>query len=283
MKSQSAVFGAIALALLFGVGVRIGGGSAIAQPPAPEPKTEGKAPTVALFIPAYFYPAGRGAEAWTKLGEAAKRVPIIAIANVDSGPGAPDSPTDPLYVKTIKAASAANVTVIAYISTRYGKQPIAEIKRDIDRWVRDHPSIRGFFLDELPSDAAKVDWYREIADYGRSKLANARIIGNPGTTCDEAYLARNAVDSVCLYENLRGFERWTAPSWASRHPARRFAVLPHSIPDADGMTRAVRRAVEQRAGLIYVTDDRMPNPWDRLPSYWDALVRETARINASAR
>jgi len=39
-------------------------------------------------------------------------------------------------------------------------------------------------------------------------------------------------------------------------------------------------AVQRNAGGIYITDDVLPNPWDRLPNYWTSLVQAVAMINA---
>jgi hypothetical protein len=39
-------------------------------------------------------------------------------------------------------------------------------------------------------------------------------------------------------------------------------------------------AVQRNAGGIYVTDDVLPNPWNRLPTYWSALVDAVAATNA---
>src|SRR3954463_12909877 len=35
----------------------------------------------------------------------------------------------------------------------------------------------------------------------------------------------------------------------------------------------VRKAAELGVGNVYVTDDKMPNPWDRLPKYWEKEVQ----------
>jgi hypothetical protein len=39
-------------------------------------------------------------------------------------------------------------------------------------------------------------------------------------------------------------------------------------------------AVRRNAGGVYVTNDVLPNPWDRLPSYWTSLGNAVATINA---
>jgi len=38
-------------------------------------------------------------------------------------------------------------------------------------------------------------------------------------------------------------------------------------------------AVQRNIGLVYVTDDVMPNPWDKLPTYWQEKVKYIKSIN----
>jgi len=44
-------------------------------------------PKVQLLVPAYFYPAGPGLQAWQHLMEAASKIKIVAKVNPSSGPG----------------------------------------------------------------------------------------------------------------------------------------------------------------------------------------------------
>src|ERR1041384_3178596 len=64
-----------------------------------------------ILVPAYFYPAGNNY--WSSLAQAAKKVPIIAILNPNSGPGAG---IDSNYVVAAKKLRDKGGRVIGYVS-----------------------------------------------------------------------------------------------------------------------------------------------------------------------
>jgi hypothetical protein len=47
------------------------------------------------------------------------------------------------------------------------------------------------------------------------------------------------------------------------------------------MREVVARARSRGAGWVYVTDDRLANPWDETPGYWDALIDAVEAANLS--
>ncbi len=71
-------------------------------------------------------------------------------------------------------------------------RPAAQVKGDIDAWVRFYPRIAGFFLDQQPREAGHAAYFVEIGAHARSKLRDAigdhrsgRPLrrGLPGPTC----------------------------------------------------------------------------------------------------
>lgn len=233
-------------------------------------------PRLRLLVPAYFHPSGARLKLWDRLIEAAGRAPIVIIANPASGPG---READPSHRDVIRKATERGATVIGYVSTRYARRPEAEVRGDIERWVRFYPEVCGIFLDEQASDAGHVAYYARLREAVRETINKARVVTNPGTTCDEDYIGRPATDVACIFESHRGFDRFRPPDWAGRYPPGRFAILPYAIDGADAMRAAIDRAVRDRIGLVYVTDDSGRNPWDRLPSYWEEEVEAVARVN----
>jgi hypothetical protein len=147
------------------------------------PRAAAPAP-LKLLVPAYFYPAGAGVTAWNKLDAAAAQIPIVAIANPDSGPGVQ---ADANYTATLNKAQQAGVTLIGYVSTSYGNRSLEAVKADIEVWAVRYPQISGFFLDEQASSAAKVDHYGQIYDYIKSQHPSFAAFSNPGTVCDPGY------------------------------------------------------------------------------------------------
>lgn len=230
-----------------------------------------------LLVPAYFYPEGKGLDEWKRLARAAKDVPIVAIANPASGPGAR---LDPSYTAVIKLAKDAGVTVIGYVSTRYGKRPEAEVRADLDRWLQFYPTIDGFFFDEQASGKDGVPYYEAIAKYVQSKRIDtgALVVTNPGTGTAPEYLTPwKGIHVSCLYEDHGGLDRYQRLGWTASLPAAQVAGLIYGESSLAKMRENVRLAASKGVGFLYVTDDGGNNPWDRLPTYWELEVAELRR------
>ena len=229
---------------------------------------------VKLLVPAYFYPADAGLKHWDALLKSSADVPIIVIVNPASGPG---SKVDANYANVMKRMKNTKAIPIGYVSTKYGKRPLADVKADVNTWLRLYPGIQGIFFDEQASDAAKVDYYAKLYEYACKTKGLGLVVTNPGTTCDEKYLKHPAADTACVFENGKGFDKFRLPDWAADYAPNRFAVLSHDVGSAEQMRKQIKAAVEKKVGRVYVTNGSGANPWDGLPKYWDdevALVRE---------
>src|SRR5262249_5896785 len=154
----------------------------------------------------------------------------------------------------------------------YGKRPLADIKADVDRWLRLYPQVQGIFVDEQASAAGQVDYYAALYAYIRQDRRLRLVVSNPGTICAEGYLAQPAADVVCLFEAERGFEGPQPPAWAANYKPGRFADLAYKVGTADLMRKYVAEAVAKGIGQVYVTDGAGGNPWDHLPAWWEAEV-----------
>jgi hypothetical protein len=235
-----------------------------------------KAAKIRLLVPAYFYPSGKGLQEWETLFKATGRVSIVAVVNPASGPG---KKPDPNYLAIIRRARKAGLTLVGYVSTRYAKRPVAEVKADIDAWVKFYPAVQGIHIDEQASAADKVDYYADLYRYIRKKLSRAVVVSNPGTSCAPEYLRRPAADVFCLFERDKDFADFQPPEWAARYPARRFAALAYDVATAETMRKYLRLAARRKVGHVFITDARGANPYDRLPSYWEAEVADVQRVN----
>jgi hypothetical protein len=230
---------------------------------------------VRVLVPAYFDPTGNGLKDWERLLNAAPSITVSAIANPNDGPGAA---SDQDYRNMIRRAKEVGIEITGYVSTNYGKRPKAEVKKDIDRWVDYYPEIDGIFFDEQSSGEGQVILYRELFDHARSNIKNAVVIGNPGVVPSELYSSQAGADIECIFESDKGFDDFSPPPWVANYPPERFCALLLHVSGVDRMKKSVRKAVEQGMGNVYVTDDKMPNPWDRLPSYWTEEVEVLKKL-----
>jgi hypothetical protein len=228
-----------------------------------------------LLVPVYIYPVGEGRKEWQRLIDAASKVEIVAIANPSSGPG-DESNLD--YAAIFTEASSRGITLVGYVSTDYGKRPKAEIKKDVDSWVRFYPQIRGFFFDQQPREGRSAPVYAELRDYVKQKLHDPLVISNPGVPCDAAYLALSVANVTCVFVNFQGFNQFELPATLKGYDPPHFAALPYNISGVESMQTAVKDAIIKRIGYLYVTDAKPPNQWDKLPVYWEAEVDAVSRV-----
>jgi hypothetical protein len=228
-----------------------------------------------ILVPAYFYPSGPGLKAWQRMMEAAVRVKLVAIANPASGPG---DQRNQDYFRVIKEASSKGVTVIGYVSTRYGNRPNDEIQGDMDKWVEFYPQIKGFFLDQQSSSLRDVLLYTRLRDHARKVAPNALIVNNPGTLCDDGYLSERVSDVTCIFTGFEGFNRFTPPGTFKRYSPSRFAAFAYQVRSSQEMRQVFSEAIVKRIGYLYVSDSlKGDNPWAQLPTYWDDEVEAVSQ------
>lgn len=223
-----------------------------------------------LLVPAYFYPAGAADKLWGELAAAGKAgVPVTVIVNPGSGPG---KQLDPNYARVIALVQKAGVKTVGYVSTRYGKRDAKEVEADVKTWLKLYPSIEGFFLDEQSSKQEDVAKYQALCAFIRQELPKARIVSNPGTVCDAGYFAKGGPDVICVFENAGSLAKYAPPAKFQPAPGTT-AGLVHTTPKGVNLADEVGLARKHGFGMVFVTDDRMPNPWDTLPTYWPDLLK----------
>ena len=100
-----------------------------------------------------------------------------------------------------------------------------------------------------------------------------KVVLNCGTKTYEG-LAK-ICDWLCVVEtDALNYGLLARPAWEANYGNLWHMV--HTCAVAD-MPRIVALAKQRKAGLITVTSDVMPNPYDTLPAYLDALVTELAK------
>lgn len=131
-------------------------------------------PGKSLLVPYYEHPSVRPAE-WQALIAAAPRLHSVVL-NPASGPG--ERP-DPAFAAVAERLRAADVRVLGYTDTDYGRRPCAAVVRDLSRH-RSWYGTDGAFLDQVASGIAEFAYYRRLATAARG-LGCGTLALNHGT------------------------------------------------------------------------------------------------------
>jgi len=234
--------------------------------PLPTALAASASPT-GIMIPLYTYPGRTWASVISVKG-ANPSVPILAIINPGSGPGAG---MDPNYVAGILGLQAAGVTVVGYVPTGYAATPISTVKSMVDQYKGWYP-ITGIFFDEMSNVAGKERYYSTLSAYARS-LGFDFTVGNPGSDTAPGYIG--TVDTIVIYENQGLPSTSGLGGWHSGYAKGNFAVIAYGVQSVD---QSYASMVSPHVGYIYVTNAGLPNPYDSLPPYLAAVASALAAL-----
>lgn len=210
-----------------------------------------------LGVPAYGYP---GTGVW----ESFALLPRGSLIIMDPADG-PGRAADPRYAAVAAEAMRQGLHVLGYVTADYGRRSGSELEEEVARY-RQWYAPDGIFLDQCP---ASVSAHAEIVrgfDYVR-RLAMSLVInpGQPEVDPEDAAVADHVINFEGPYSVYR---RTYFPDWVRDFPPEKFWHLIYDVVDADAMRAVSDAAARAHAGIVYITDATMPNPWDRVPSYW---------------
>jgi hypothetical protein len=234
------------------------------------------------LVPAYFYPAGHRLADWARLADAARSIPLDVILNPASGPG---KERDLNYVAVVTKLRRSGARILAYVDSGYGRRPLEAVEKDL-RTYREFYEVDGFFIDQMANTPQPVDYYRAIRQLIRAIDPRLAVVGNPGTpyTLPE-YL--DAADRLVTFEGsertFSAYDPHAVSPWIADTPAGRFAAIIYGVPTASAGRDALARALQTGSGSIYITDQKLPNPYLGLPPYWAELVAAIRAMNGSPR
>jgi Spherulation-specific family 4 len=232
---------------------------------------------VTVLVPAYFYPGGRHRADWDRLAEAARSVPMEVILNPASGPG---TKRDPNYVAVLGPLRRAGARILAYVDSDYGRRPLSAVGDDLRAYRRLY-EIDGYFIDQMSNRPKDVDHYRSIRRLVREIAPGLRVVGNPGTSTLPEYL--ETADTLVTFEGparqFAGYDPRAAAPWITDHSPGRFAAIVYDARTLDAYHDALSRAVRSGAGRVYITDQKMPNPYLGLPLDWPDRVAAVRALN----
>jgi hypothetical protein len=249
------------------------------------------------LVPAYFSPGvdEDGVDKWHMMCDAMNHIYNVSTAIMNPSPG-PDIDVLEGYSDSIEYCHDRRVKVIGYVDTDYTRIPLADVLADIDAYY-DAYTIDGIFLDEMannpdemannPDDMADMTvqaYYEGIYRHVKQRFwswDNEDVVGNPGSAAVTAWqIDTPVVDTLVIFEGTAEsyIEDWNPRDWVSQRHGQ-LAHLVHSTPTAQ-RHEICRLFRERHADLIYVTNDKFPdpmdkppdNPWDTLPSYWSDVA-----------
>ncbi|MEV0169594.1 spherulation-specific family 4 protein [Streptomyces sp. NPDC050803] len=206
-----------------------------------------------LLVPYYEHPSIRPAE-WDAILAAAPRLHSVVL-NPASGPG--DRP-DAAFAEVAARLRAADVRVLGYADTGYGRRPHADVVRDLSRH-RDWYGTDGAFLDQVASGREEFAHYQRLAAAAWG-LGCRTLTLNHGTSPHPSY-ARIA-DVLVTFEGPWTAYRDLPPQPRPGGPGMRLCHLVYGVPagvDAERLARARGAAVH--CAVPGVGD----HPWGTLP------------------
>jgi hypothetical protein len=242
----------------------------------PQPARDAR---MTALVPAYFYPAGRRLADWARLADAARSIPLEVILNPASGPG---KKRDLNYVAVVDRLHRSGARILAYVDSDYGRRAPGAVEKDL-RTYREFYAVDGFFIDQMANTPEAVDYYRSIRRLIRRIDPRLAVVGNPGTGTLPEYF--DVADRLVTFEgSARTFAAYDPQALSPRTagtPPGRFAAIIHGVADVSAGRDTLARALQTGSGAVYVTDQRMPNPYLGLPPYWADLVAAIRAMNES--
>lgn len=221
----------------------------------------------------YYYATGLAGSKWEQMAD---RAPIVSVM-ILSGPS-----VRPEKLADVQYAQALGIKVLGYVFTSYGDRSIAAVKADIDTHYS-YYGVDGIFLDEVDNtgNATDLAFYATCYQYIKAKTSGPRLVVlNPGATTKESYAA--FADHIVVFESRPSKYRTRSnPDWETLYPSSKFWHIIHSCP-ADEVSEMLELSRQRNAGLIFITDDVPPNPYNDLPTYLDDFAAAVIAGNAGS-
>jgi hypothetical protein len=189
-------------------------------------------------------------------------LPWVAVVDPLHGPG---KQYDATYARSIKKLQEADVTVLGYVSTRWAQKPPDAVKDDISKY-KEWYGVDGIMLDEMISNPGFEGLYSNYTSYAKS-LGMGLVIGNVGTNVSPSYAG--TVDAISTVEGDRTPPLSWLKGWQLNYDRSNFVYIAYSQSWID--PKYVAESTKY-VGMLYITDDTMPFPYDDFPAYFDEVL-----------
>ena len=227
-----------------------------------------------LLIPLFIYPTT--VSTWSKIAAlpaAYPNVPVIAIVNVNSGPG---TSQDPNYVAAINSLKTAGVVTVGYVYTNYGAVSLQTVKNSIDSW-KNFYGVTGIFLDAMAYTPGSETYYQSLESYAKGTDGMNLVIGNPGTETIASYIGNGGVDNIGFYENSgTPTIAYLSSTFHTTYPKTQWSFICYGVASLNNtfITQA-----SHYVSYLYVASGTFPNPWNTIPSYLNQMAADLATVN----
>ncbi len=237
--------------------------------------------TVSLLVPLYIYPDGtRNYTEWRDLASMATAHPQTKITAIISHFGTDiwnDAYAKLQFQNGIKILKTAGIKVLGYVPSTYSDRSLQDLQSQkssvpsIDSYLSGQglTGVDGIFIDEMCNgssfgtcNANSFQYYQAVQSKILQTKSNAIIVGNPGSSIiNNNYY--NLADTIVNFENSQSaFDYQTYQQQASVQKSKNGIVL-YNSPQND---KNLVDLLLSKVGMLYLTGDNLPNPWDTLPS-----------------
>jgi hypothetical protein len=204
-------------------------------------------------VPAYFSDDAN----WAKIKLQAGGI-TYAVMNPDSGPG---TALDPMWVTRLNTIGLTNPGIVGYVDTSYAARPLLDVQADIGRYM-DWYGVKSIFLDQTPWGCSTTSYYEAIAATVHEN--GGILIMNPGGLPQTCMI--DIGDIIVSFENSLPFYLSSTAVTPTNYARNKFWHLIYAVPT--NRHREIEELARQRgAGLVYVTADDLPNPWDYVETF----------------
>jgi Spherulation-specific family 4 len=228
-----------------------------------------------LGVPSYTYP-GTSSDFWSNLPSieahqkghrAEEQATALFIVNPNSGVGAAK---DASYSAAVQKARAHGVQLYGYIFTHYGARSADDIKKEAALY-KSWYGVDGIFLDEAQLDADHLAYYAGLSQ--SFKKLGLQTAFNPGQPQIDNHFMSLAEHIVTFEGSYEDYQTAKMPSWMFHYPASKFWHMIYNVPNAEKLQKTIDQAGKNNAGVVFVTNDTLPNPYDSVPSYWSQELK----------
>jgi hypothetical protein len=147
---------------------------------------------------------------------------------------------------------------------------VAQIQEDVDQWYRLYPGhIGGIFFDEGWNDCGAGDLnaklYKFITQETKRKYPGAYTVLNPGAPMPQCF--EHSADTLLTAEV--SYATYTSSAyadvdWTPSDPRKLWHIV-YDVP-SDQVAAVAKLARSRNVGMLHITDDIEPNPYDTIPN-----------------